>query len=84
MYSFSCRWARSGFEGYRVVQRSVFDSCGPALRVPLMMAKQTKPENATHWSTRTNFLKPSSEDLWEFMQKMKAWLIDSNRKGIPA
>lgn len=29
------------------------------------------------------FLKPSSDDVWAFMQKIKAWLIDSNRKGIP-
>lgn len=31
-----------------------------------------------------NFLKPNEEDVWEFMSKVKAWLIDSNRKGIPA
>jgi hypothetical protein len=29
------------------------------------------------------FLKPSNDDVWAFMQKMKAWLIDANRKGIP-
>jgi ABC-type cobalamin/Fe3+-siderophores transport system ATPase subunit len=29
------------------------------------------------------FLKPSDGDVWAFMQKMKAWLIDPNRKGIP-
>jgi ABC-type cobalamin/Fe3+-siderophores transport system ATPase subunit len=29
------------------------------------------------------FLKPSSDDVWAFIQKIKAWLIDANRKGIP-
>lgn len=29
------------------------------------------------------YLKPATDDVWNFMQKMKAWLIDSNRKGIP-
>lgn len=31
-----------------------------------------------------NYLKPSDSDVWEFMQKLKDWLIDPNRKGIPA
>lgn len=30
------------------------------------------------------YLKPSVDDVWAFMQKMKTWLVDSNRKGIPA
>lgn len=30
------------------------------------------------------YLKPSLDDVWTFMQNMKRWLIDSNRKGIPA
>jgi len=30
------------------------------------------------------FLKPSGEDVWKFLQNIKAWLIDANRKGIPA
>lgn len=31
-----------------------------------------------------NFLKPTSDDVWAFMQKVKVWLTDPNRKGIPA
>jgi len=31
-----------------------------------------------------DFLKPTADDVWAFMQKMKVWLIDPNRKGIPA
>jgi hypothetical protein len=31
-----------------------------------------------------DFLQPSEDDVWAFMQKLKAWLIDPNRKGIPA
>jgi len=31
-----------------------------------------------------DFQKPSDDDVWAFMRTMKAWLIDSNRKGIPA
>jgi ABC-type cobalamin/Fe3+-siderophores transport system ATPase subunit len=32
----------------------------------------------------SDYLKPTSDDVWTFVQKMKTWLIDSNRKGIPA
>lgn len=31
-----------------------------------------------------NYLKPSDNDVWAFMQQLKSWLIDPNRKGIPA
>lgn len=31
-----------------------------------------------------SFLKPSENDIWLFMATVKSWLIDSNRKGIPA
>lgn len=31
-----------------------------------------------------DYLKPSVDDVWDFMRKLKAWLVDSNRKGIPA
>lgn len=30
------------------------------------------------------FIHPSDNDVWEFMSKAKSWLIDANRKGIPA
>jgi predicted ATPase len=29
------------------------------------------------------YLLPSSGDVWEFIAKMKTWLVDSARKGIP-
>lgn len=29
------------------------------------------------------YLKPSEEDVWAFISSMKAWLVDSTRKGIP-
>jgi ABC-type cobalamin/Fe3+-siderophores transport system ATPase subunit len=31
-----------------------------------------------------NYLKPSVNDVWEFIHGVKAWLVDSGRKGIPA
>ncbi|MBD8871940.1 AAA family ATPase [Rhodanobacter sp. DHB23] len=31
-----------------------------------------------------NYLKPSDNDVWVFMQQLKNWLADPNRKGIPA
>lgn len=31
-----------------------------------------------------NYLKPSDNDVWAFMQQLKNWLIEPNRKGIPA
>lgn len=31
-----------------------------------------------------SYVKPSDDDVWEFLSKVKAWLIDVNRKGIPA
>lgn len=31
-----------------------------------------------------DYLKPTTDDVWAFMQRMKAWLVDSSRKGIPA
>lgn len=35
-------------------------------------------------SESNGYLKPSVDDVWAFLQKMKTWLVDSNRKGIPA
>ena len=32
----------------------------------------------------SDYLKPSSNDVWQFMKEIKEWLIDPNRKGIPA
>jgi hypothetical protein len=30
------------------------------------------------------YLTPSGGDVWEFISKLKIWLVDSNRKGIPS
>jgi len=30
-----------------------------------------------------DFVKPTSNDVWEFVSRLKAWLVDANRKGIP-
>lgn len=31
-----------------------------------------------------DFLKPATDDIWMFMQKIQFWLTDPNRKGIPS
>ena len=31
-----------------------------------------------------NYLRPSANDVWGFIYGVKAWLVDSGRKGIPA
>lgn len=30
------------------------------------------------------YLRPGSDDVWEFLGEVKKWLVDPNRKGIPA
>lgn len=30
------------------------------------------------------YIKPSHADVWKFIGKVKSWLVDPNRKGIPA
>ncbi len=34
-------------------------------------------------STKPNYLKPSVDDVWAFVDEIKQWLVDPNRKGIP-
>src|SRR5262249_34298904 len=51
-----------------------------------MQKRAAKPPTVTgyHWRRHgAGYLKPSTDDVWAFMQKMKGWLIDANRKGIP-
>jgi hypothetical protein len=31
-----------------------------------------------------SYVKPTDKDVWEFMAKIRNWLLDPNRKGIPA
>jgi hypothetical protein len=30
-----------------------------------------------------NYVRPNDEDVWAFLSKVKGWLIDANRRGIP-
>jgi Predicted ATPase len=32
----------------------------------------------------THFVKPAEGDVWAFLSKVKSWLMNANRKGIPA
>jgi len=32
----------------------------------------------------SSYVKPSDDDVWEFMSKAKKWLTDFDRKGIPS
>jgi AAA domain, putative AbiEii toxin, Type IV TA system len=32
----------------------------------------------------SDYVKPTDGDVWEFLSKIKKWLIDQNRKGIPS
>jgi hypothetical protein len=34
-------------------------------------------------SDAPDFLKPSDDDVWAFIRKMRTWLVDATRKGIP-
>jgi predicted ATPase len=33
---------------------------------------------------KENYLKPTKDDVWEFISKVKKWLVDPGRKGIPS
>jgi hypothetical protein len=35
-------------------------------------------------SETTTFVKPSADDVWKFISEVKSWLLDPNRRGIPA
>jgi len=49
---------------------------GPSWLISVFERMGEDPEAA-------GFLMPACDDVWAFIQKMKAWLIDANRKGIP-
>jgi hypothetical protein len=34
--------------------------------------------------TSQKYLRPSVDDVWQFLSKVKAWFVDPNRKGIPS
>lgn len=33
--------------------------------------------------TQENYVRPSKSDVWEFLSKIREWLLDATRKGIP-
>ncbi|MEF9979248.1 MAG: hypothetical protein RR834_12250, partial [Thermomonas sp.] len=35
-------------------------------------------------SSRSNYVRPSASDVWSFVQQIRGWLVDPNRKGIPS
>lgn len=50
---------------------------GPSWLIGMFERMGEDPANA-------NYIHPADNDVWEFMSKAKNWLIDANRKGIPA
>ncbi len=34
--------------------------------------------------TALGYIHPTKADVWEFMDRIKVWLLDPKRKGIPA
>lgn len=49
---------------------------GPSWLIGMFERMGEDPANA-------NYIRPTDNDVWEFMSKAKNWLIDANRKGIP-
>ncbi len=50
---------------------------GPSWLIGMFERMGEDPANA-------NYIRPADNDVWEFMSKAKTWLIEANRKGIPA
>jgi hypothetical protein len=50
---------------------------GPAWLINIFEKMGEDPETAT-------FVKPSEDDVWKFMSEVKTWLLNPNRRGIPA
>ena len=49
---------------------------GPSWLIEIFEKMGDDPESPT-------YVKPSDDDVWQFIGKIKNWLFDSNRKGIP-
>lgn len=49
---------------------------GPAWLINIFEKMGEDPES-------DNYLRPSEDDVWEFMSKIKSWLVNPSRKGIP-
>lgn len=41
-------------------------------------------QRCNYMARAARFLKPSADGVWKFMQTLKSWPSDANRKGIPA
>jgi len=50
---------------------------GPNWLIDIFQKMGEDPDNAT-------FTKPGADDVWEFLSKLKTWLVNPNRLGIPA
>jgi hypothetical protein len=49
---------------------------GPAWLISMFETMGADPSDAA-------YVKPTEDDVWAFMQSIKTWLTDPNRKGIP-
>jgi hypothetical protein len=50
---------------------------GPNWLIDIFQKMGEDPDDAT-------YIKPGADDVWEFLSKLKAWLVNPNRLGIPA
>jgi hypothetical protein len=50
---------------------------GPAWLISIFEKLGDNPDDAS-------YIKPAPSDVWAFVSQVKSWLVNSNRKGIPA
>ena len=50
---------------------------GPNWLIDIFQKMGEDPDDAT-------YIKPGADDVWEFLSRLKAWLVNPNRLGIPA
>ncbi|WP_201788662.1 ATP-dependent endonuclease [Bosea sp. BIWAKO-01] len=50
---------------------------GPGWLIPVFESMGEDPESPS-------FLRPGNDDVWAFLGSVRSWLMDPNRKGIPA
>ncbi|MGA2562070.1 MAG: hypothetical protein ABSF96_00775 [Steroidobacteraceae bacterium] len=49
---------------------------GPSWLIDVFEKMGDDPDNAS-------YVRPTAGDVWVFMSRVRSWLLDSNRKGIP-
>ena len=49
---------------------------GPNWLIAVFEAMGEDPDNL-------NYLRPTNDDVWAFLGKIRSWLVDPSRKGIP-